>query len=99
MLGLSFGSGIVVYQIAKAAGSGLARIEIGRSRLRHLAAPSFIPAVALSLKYIFVLETPLSFNMKAMLGLTTYDSDDDVDSSTNRDYYCLRWNPDVSSFG
>ena len=32
VLGLSFGSGIVVYQIAKAAGNALARIEIGRSR-------------------------------------------------------------------
>ena len=31
VIGLSFGSGIIVYQIAKL-GDGLARIEIGRSR-------------------------------------------------------------------
>ena len=43
------------------------------------------------------METPLSFNVKAMLGLTTYDSDDDVEAPNCRDYFCLRWNPDVSS--
>ena len=32
VIGLSFGSGIIVYQIAKSGDDGLARIEIGRSR-------------------------------------------------------------------
>ena len=96
VLGLSFGSGIIVYQIAKTAGSdGLARIEIGRSQVRHRASPSFLPSFALSLKYIFVVETPLAFNMTAMLGLTAYDSDDDTDRPGNTDYYCLKWNPTV----
>ena len=96
VLGLSFGSGIIVYQIAKAAGSdGLARIEIGRSQVRHRASPSFLPSFALSLSYIFVVETPLTFNMTAMLGLTAYDSGDEDTSPEATGYYCLRWTPSV----
>ena len=60
VLGLSFGSGIIVYQIAKS-GDGLARIEIGRSKFRHTARPSYMPSLALSIKYAVAVETPLSF--------------------------------------
>jgi len=83
-----------VYQIAKS-GDVLSRVEIGRSKFRHAASPSYIPCLTLSLKYIFVLETPLFFNMKAMLGLDTYDSDDDAYDPDARNYYCMRWAPEV----
>ena len=65
------------------------------SRFRHAAAPSVISSFALSLQYIVIPEPPLSFHMTAMLGLTAYDSDDDGDSPTSKDYYCLSWNPEV----
>ena len=65
------------------------------SRFRHLASPSYIPGVAVSFKYIFVVETPASFRMKALLGLEAYDSDDDVEAPNCRNYYSLHWNPEV----
>ena len=95
MVGLSFGCGIIVYQIGKSGDDGLARIEVGRSRFRHAASPSYIPSLALSPKFAFVLETPLSFNTTAMLGLSIFDSDDDVDAAGDTDYYCLKWAPSV----
>ena len=54
-----------------------------------------MPCVALSRKYIFILESPMYFNMKAMLGISTYDSDDDTYERDGRDYWLLRWNPQV----
>ena len=60
-----------------------------------MASPSYLPSFALSQKYIFILETPLSFKMTSMLGLTTYESDDDGDDPSDNNYYCLHWNPEV----
>ena len=44
----------------------------------------------------FFLHRP-AFLVKAMLGLSTYDSDDDTYDPDGRDYYCFRWNPQVLS--
>ena len=96
VLGMSFGSGLIVYQIAPAAAGGLlARIEIGRTSFRHIASPSCVSSLLLSPRHIFILESPLSFNLNCLLGLASYDSDDDVATPNCRNYYCLQWDPEV----
>ena len=94
-LGTSVGDGIIVYQIARASDNGLARIEIGRSRFRHAASPSLLYNALPSLNYVAVVEIPLYIDMRAIMGLSRYGSDDDDDASDPRRMYCFNWVPEA----
>ena len=94
VLGTSLGVGIVVYQIAQSSNGGFARIEIGRSKFRYAANPSFLHSVLPSLKSLVFVECPLYYNMSAVMGLSHFDSDDD-DESDMRSLYMLDWKPEV----
>ena len=94
MLGTSVGDGIVVYTIAQSE-LGLSRSVIGRSTFLHAASPSFLNGAMASLNYIVVVEQPLFFDLKKMMGLVPYDSDDDDESTNAHTSYCLDWRPQV----
>ena len=94
VIGMSLGEGIIVYKIVKS-GMGLARVEIGRTRFRYAASPSYLPCLAATPRFIAVPEFPLYINMKSVMGLTRFDSDDD-DDTNNRCFYLFSWRPEVS---
>ena len=95
MLGASIGRGLIVYQLARSSQKGLTRIEMGRSTFKHASSPSFIPLVASSLRYFFILESPLEVNISRLMGLERYDSDDD-DEGDMRNVYTFAWKPQAS---
>ena len=95
MLGASIGHGLIVYQLARSSQQGLSRIEMGRSTFKHASSPAFIPSVASSLRYFFILEAPLEVNISRLMGLQRYDSDDD-DEGDMRNVYTFAWKPQAS---
>ena len=94
VVGISVGTGIVVYKlVARPGGGPPSRVEVGRTRFRHPANPSYPSCVALSRRYFVFPEAPLYVDMLAIMGVNKYASDDDEERS-NR-YYCLNWQPKV----
>ena len=95
MLGASIGHGLIIYQVGRSGkGQGLARIEMGRSKFRFSSSPPYIPVVASSLHYFFILEAPFSVRLSALLGFTRFDSDEDDETEVNH-VYTFDWKPQV----
>ena len=104
MLGTSVGTGLVVYRVVKS-GDELARVEVGRSRLRRMTTPSFLTCLGSSQNYIIIPEMPLYIDVASFFGMVRFDSDDDLDDADKdsrlrsdgpeKIYFC-RWIPKVS---
>ena len=93
VVGISYGKGVILYRVVKR-DAGLARVEIGRTRLRRPANPSFFTCMGTSLAYIVVPELPLYHDLPSTLGILTFDSDDDSEGDP-RSIYSLKWRPEV----
>ena len=99
VLGTAIGRCAIVYQVAESpSGSGLVRLEVGRTTMRRPASPSYVQCVAASLRWFFVPECPLYLDVSSALGLSRIDSDDD-DEMQMKKIYVLSWKAQARASG
>ena len=91
VVGISVGSGFVVYKFVARPDGTLARVEVGRSRFTYNVRPAYASCLAISRAYFVFPEAPLYVDMLAVMGVSAYNSDDDEERSNV--YYCLHWRP------
>ena len=98
-MGTAIGRCAVIYQVAESpSGSGLVRLEVGRTTMRRPASPSYVHCVAASLRWFFAPECPLYLDVTSALGLSRIDSDDDDEKKTEQ-IYVMTWKAQASAVG